>query len=63
MQQEIANSLSPPPEKPASVEKELPNMGKDQQPLCNLYTSTLQHGGVEIDRFSTATGTLEGAAF
>ena len=37
-------------------------MGQDQQPLCNLYTSMLQKGGVQIDRFSTATGLLEGLA-
>jgi hypothetical protein len=37
-------------------------MGRDQQPLCNLYTSMLQKGGVAIERFSTATGPLEGLA-
>lgn len=57
---EVANELNPPTEKPASVEKKIPIMGKDQQPLCNLYTSMLQRGGVETDRFSTATGPLEG---
>jgi hypothetical protein len=35
-------------------------MGQDQQPLCNLYTSMLQRGGVEIERFSSATGSLNG---
>jgi hypothetical protein len=37
-------------------------MGQNQQPLCNLYTSMLQKGGVEIERFSTATGPLDGLA-
>jgi len=57
---EVASELNPPTDKPASVEKKIPIMGKDQQPLCNLYTSMLQRGGVETDRFSTATGSLEG---
>lgn len=45
-----------------NYEKKIPLMGKDQQPLCNLYTSMLQQGGVEMDRFSTATGALDGLA-
>lgn len=38
----------------------IPPMGKDQQPLCNLYLSMLQRGGVKIDRFGSSTGTLTG---
>jgi hypothetical protein len=60
---EVANELNPPADKAPSVEKKIPIMGKDQQPLCNLYTSMLQRGGVETDRFSTATGPLEGLEF
>lgn len=29
-------------------------------PLCNLYVSMLQRLGIEVDKFSTATGTLTG---
>lgn len=29
-------------------------------PLCNLYVSMLQRLGIEVDRFSTSTGTLTG---
>lgn len=39
-------------------EKKIPLMGQDQQPLCNLYTSMLKKGGVNVERFSSATGTL-----
>lgn len=39
-------------------EKKIPLMGQDQQPLCNLYTSMLKKGGVDVERFSSATGTL-----
>ena len=46
----------------ANPEKKIPLMGQDQRPLCNLYTSMLQKGGVDIERFSTATGPLEGLA-
>ena len=60
---EVAIEVEPPTDKPAAVEKKIPIMGKDQQPLCNLYTSMLQRGGVEIDRFSSATGRLEGLEF
>lgn len=35
-------------------------MGRDHQPLCNLYTSMLRKGGVEIEGFSADTGSLEG---
>jgi hypothetical protein len=48
--------------KKVNPEKKIPLMGRDQQPLCNLYTSMLQMGGVAIERFSTATGPLEGLA-
>jgi hypothetical protein len=41
-------------------EKKIPLMGQNQQPLCNLYTSMLQQGGIEIERFSTATSSLTG---
>ena len=41
-------------------EKKIPLMGRDQQPLCNLYTSMLQKSGLPIERFSTATGPLQG---
>lgn len=60
---EIAGELNPPTDKSASVKKKIPLMGKDQQPLCNLYTSMLQRAGVETDRFSTASGPLEGLDF
>jgi hypothetical protein len=33
---------------------------QDSPPLCNLYVSMLQRLGIEIDRFSTSTGTLTG---
>lgn len=29
-------------------------------PLCNLYVSMLQASGIEVDRFSSSTGTLSG---
>jgi len=32
-------------------------------PLCNLYVSMLQRLGIEIDKFSTGTGTLNGLEF
>ncbi|MFT5467403.1 MAG: hypothetical protein ACI8UO_002507 [Verrucomicrobiales bacterium] len=56
----VERELNPPEGEKAKVEKKIPIMGKDQQPLCNLYTSMLQRGGVETERFSTATGPLEG---
>lgn len=37
-----------------------PVMGVNQAPLCNLYVSLLQRGGVEKDRFGSSTGTLTG---
>ncbi|HEY2249700.1 MAG TPA: DUF1552 domain-containing protein [Planctomycetaceae bacterium] len=32
-------------------------------PLCNLYVSMLQRLGIEVDKFSTGTGTLTGLEF
>jgi hypothetical protein len=32
----------------------------DPPPLCNLYVSMLQRLGVDVDKFSTSTGTLSG---
>lgn len=59
--EEVKQELTPPADgKRVNPEKKIPLMGRDQQPLCNLYTSMLQKGGVEIERFSTATGPLEG---
>jgi hypothetical protein len=57
---EVASELNSTEGKTNTAEKKIPGMGKDQQPLCNLYTSMLQRGGVDIDRFSTATGRLTG---
>jgi hypothetical protein len=56
----VNHELNPAPETPISSEKKIPMMGQDQQPLCNLYTTMLQKGGVEIDRFGSATGPLDG---
>lgn len=61
--EEVASELNSPEGSNASPEKRIPVMGKDQQPLCNLYTSMLQRGGVETDRFSSATGSLNGLEF
>jgi hypothetical protein len=33
---------------------------QNSPPLCNLYVSMLQRLGIEVDRFSTSTGTLTG---
>ena len=41
-------------------ERKIPVMGRDQQPLCNLFTSMLQIAGIESDRFGSAGGTLTG---
>ena len=60
---EVANELNPTEGETVSGQKKIPSMGKDQQPLCNLYTSMLQRGGVETERFSTATGRLKGLEF
>ena len=42
--------------------KVIPAMGREQQPLCNLYLSMLQRAGVKTDRFGSSTGTLTGLA-
>ncbi len=57
---EVSQELSAAPNSRFNPEKRIPLMGQDQQPLCNLYTSMLQKGGVQVERFSTATGPLEG---
>ena len=59
---EVKQELAAAPGTGAGAEKKTPLMGKDQQPLCNLFTSMLRQGGVEVDRFSSATGPLEGLA-
>ena len=59
---EVKQELGATDGKKVNPEKKIPLMGKDQQPLCNLYTSMLRKSGVEIERFSTATGPLEGLA-
>lgn len=41
-------------------QKVIPHMGRDQQPLCNLFNSMLQAGGVEKPKFGSASGTLTG---
>ncbi len=43
-----------------NADKKIPLMGQFQQPLSNLYTSMLQKSGLELDRFSSATGPLDG---
>ncbi|NBP81710.1 hypothetical protein EBU58_13550, partial [bacterium] len=43
-----------------SQKKTAPQMGVNQTPLCNLFTSMLQQAGVETDRFGSASGTLGG---
>ncbi len=58
--EEVKQEINPAPDTKNQPGKKIPLMGMDQQPLCNLYTSMLQKGGVEIERFSTATGPLEG---
>lgn len=57
---EVASELNPSQGQVTNAEKKIPVMGKDQQPLCNLFTSMLQRAGVETDRFSSATGPLKG---
>lgn len=57
--EEVNQELNVAPGAPFNPEKKIPLMGQDQQPLCNLYTSMLQKGGVAIDRFSSATGALD----
>ena len=60
--EEVNHELNPAPGAPVNLEKKIPLMGQDQQPLCNLYTSMLQKAGVEVDRFSSASGPLDGLA-
>jgi hypothetical protein len=38
----------------------MPDAHHQRVPLCNLYTTMLQRFGVEIDRFNTASGTVNG---
>jgi hypothetical protein len=57
---EVNQELNAAPDSKFNPEKKIPLMGQDQQPLCNLYTSMLQKGGVEIDRFGSATKSLDG---
>ena len=40
--------------------KTAPQMGVNQTPLCNLFTSMLQQTGVETSRFSSGSRTLNG---
>jgi uncharacterized protein DUF1552 len=40
--------------------KKYPGEARRRVPLCNLYLSMLQRFGVETDRFSASTGTLNG---
>lgn len=57
---EVNQELTATPESNVGTEKKIPLMGQDQQPLCNLYTTMLRQGGIEIDRFSSSTGSLAG---
>jgi len=59
---EVNQELNVTPGSKFNPEKRIPLMGQDQQPLCNLYTSMLLQSGIAIDRFSTATGPLDGLA-
>lgn len=40
--------------------KRMPADGRTRVPLCNLYLSMLQQFGLEVDSFSTSSGTLSG---
>jgi hypothetical protein len=60
--EEVNQELNAAPGSKFNPEKKIPLMGQDQQPLCNLYTSMLRNGGVEVERFGSATGPLEGLA-
>lgn len=59
---EVSQEINAGPGVKFNPEKRIPLMGQDQQPLCNLYTSMLRKGGVDVERFSSATGPLEGLA-
>jgi hypothetical protein len=43
-----------------AAKRTVPQMGVNQTPLCNLFTSMLRQAGMEIARFSSATGPLDG---
>jgi len=58
--EEVNQELNAAPGSKFNPEKKIPLMGQDQQPLCNLYTTMLRNGGVEIERFGSATGPLKG---
>jgi hypothetical protein len=58
--EEVKQELAAAPGDKAAPGKLIPLMGQNQQPLCNLFTSMLQRGGVAVDRFSSATGPLDG---
>ncbi len=58
--EEVSQELNAAPDSKFNPEKKIPLMGQDQQPLCNLYTSMLRNGGVEVERFGSATGPLKG---
>jgi hypothetical protein len=59
---EVSQELNAAPGVKFNPEKRIPLMGQDQQPLCNLYTTMLRKGGMEVERFGSATGSLEGLA-
>ena len=42
------------------LEKAAEKVGKDDLACCNLYLSMLQALGIETEKFSDSTGTLEG---
>ena len=61
--QPYVQSLSPTEDesvKAKQQKKTAPQMGVNQTPLCNLFTSMLQQAGVETSRFSSGSGTLTG---
>ncbi len=47
-----------PPGKQVTVHR--PIMGRNQVPMCNLFLSLLQQGGIETDKFGSSAGTLTG---
>lgn len=61
--QPYVQSLAPAEDESAKAnqqKKTAPQMGVNQAPLCNLFTSMLQQAGVETSRFSSGSGTLTG---
>ena len=60
--EEVKQELAAAPGDKPAAGKQIPLMGQNQQPLCNLFTSMLQRGGVAVDRFGSATGPLDGLA-